>query len=1052
MSSREQSIYLFSDFELRAGERILLRRGRHVAVEPKVLEVMVHLAGNADRVVPKAELLDSLWPGVAVVDGVVHRCVSRARRLLGDDGNGPRIIATRGREGYQFVAKVSAIRRTLAIEPESSVPSAGAGIPALVPRADLIGRTDELRVLHAMLADLEGARRGGVLCITGSPGMGKSRLLDTLADDAATHGVRVLRSECREVSGAPAFHPWIRILEDLAMGSDAAVLLDKLGSSAADLGELVPALVHSRASHTSRANLSPDLQRSRFLSTAERLLRIASESRPTVILIDDLHCGDDATLAFWRILTPACSRVPLLLACSYRDAEVRRHDTLATIDAEAFSSEIAVRCQLDGLGPSDTEDLVVPLLERSLPHRTARRMARRIQEKSEGNPFFALELARHMLALEAKIGAEQLETALDRSSSSLSSSIRSVVALRMDAMRASTRQILEAAATIGRDFDLARLRAVCEGDDEAVDSALDEAVAAEVVDSRSDAPGQFRFRHILFRDVLYNMSAPGVRRKRHYRIATHILATHGAMLENYYEELAHHFLEAAPDGYADEAISFALRAAAHATQRLAFENAARSYERAITSLRLTREPSDRRLCQFMLELAESWSRAGNDQRASTAFEEAAIVARRIGDGELFARAAIGLAVRFGQPVDFGVPSPATRNLLEEALIGLSEKPAPTRALVLACLAFSAFAESAHARAVELATRSETEARASGDPLSTCVALVARHMVSMEPGNPAHAADIADELITVAESSGMQEMVLVGHTYRTFRYLEDGTDSAKLDATVSARAQLAAHLRQPQGQWWSRVIAATMAMMRGDWRLCEEESHAAHDLALGSLNTNQDLAFRTQKAQVLMHRGEIGAMLDLSRETAELYPHLHTSYAAHCVVLAAVGERNETREFAKSWHGKIFSESLQPSNWLVEAACLVELASILDDAALAEPLYRFLEPHRDRNVIVGQGIAYNGTVARLLGLLACVLGRFDIAVNEFGVALARSSDFHALPWIARTQLNYARCLRRRCHDGDEAEARRLLSEAHETSHRIGGLGLQMEIQLVENGAI
>jgi hypothetical protein len=197
--------------------------------------------------------------------------------------------------------------------------------------------------------------------------------------------------------------------------------------------------------------------------------------------------------------------------------------------------------------------------------------------------------------------------------------------------------------------------------------------------------------------------------------------------------------------------------------------------------------------------------------------------------------------------------------------------------------------------------------------------------------------------------------------------------------------------------------------------------------------------------VLLHRGDIAGLLAMSRESCELYPHLHVTLAAYRALLAAIGEREESGRFAREWHGVRLSSSLQPSNWMLEASCLAELAYRLEDRKLAGSVYDFLAPHHGRNVIVGQGISYNGPVSRLLGLLASVLGRRDDAVRCFEQAAQRARNFRAEGWVARVQIDHAAHLLR--SGGEEDVARRLISEAGATARRIGAVSLQLEIELI-----
>ncbi len=143
-----------SCFELR-------RRGKVVKLEPKVFDVLLHLIEHLDRVVTKHELLDGLWPGEAVSDSVLPRCIAAMRRAVGDTRARQRVIATVHGRGYRFVASLKEIEAT-ASDPGSeskenshSVPS-GAPLRHAPPSpdSDFVGREDAMKRL---------ARRSSVL-------------------------------------------------------------------------------------------------------------------------------------------------------------------------------------------------------------------------------------------------------------------------------------------------------------------------------------------------------------------------------------------------------------------------------------------------------------------------------------------------------------------------------------------------------------------------------------------------------------------------------------------------------------------------------------------------------------------------------------------------------------------------------------------------------------------------------------------------------------------------------------------------------------------------
>ena len=122
----------------------------------------------------------------------------------------------------------------------------------------------------------------------------------------------------------------------------------------------------------------------------------------------------------------------------------------------------------------------------------------------------------------------------------------------------------------------------CSGD-ELLD-LLDEALAARVVGDLPSGRGGLRFSHALIRDSLYGELARKERVRLHRRAAEALEAVYGHEREPHLAELAHHFLEAAPNGEVDKAIAYARQAADHAAALLAYEEAARLYEMALDAI------------------------------------------------------------------------------------------------------------------------------------------------------------------------------------------------------------------------------------------------------------------------------------------------------------------------------------------------------------------------------------------------------------------------------------------------------------------------------------
>src|SRR5207247_1814429 len=201
----------------------------------------------------------------------------------------------------------------------------------------------------------------------------------------------------------------------------------------------------------------------------------------------------------------------------------------------------------------------------------------------------------------------------------------------------SAREALALASVVGREFDLAILHRACGLDPEALLETLGPALAREIVVREPGGVGRYRFAHALIRETLYEELGPAERIRLHGQIGEVLEEVHRTDPTPHLTALAHHFLEAAPAWGADKALVYSTRAGRHAAASLAYEAAAAHFQSALEVLGLARPGDERERCELLLARGDVQWKSGDGRGARETFQQAAEIARRIGDAPLLAR-------------------------------------------------------------------------------------------------------------------------------------------------------------------------------------------------------------------------------------------------------------------------------------------------------------------------------------------------------------------------------------------------------------------------------
>ena len=1004
-------IFQFGEFELDEELYELRRRQHPVPIEPKAFDVLRHLVHHRDRVVTKNELLDSLWPGEHVTESVLPRSVNAVRAALGEDAASAAHVATLRGRGYRFVATVEERgNEAAAAEPASNAEEHHPGRS----EGDLfLGRDDTMAQLRSALEHVL-AGKGRAVLIEGQAGIGKTTSFERLAAHARSAGARVVTGRCYESEGAPAFWPWTQILRGCLEGSP--------NPAPPSLAGLLPEVAESgKATHET----SPEEARFGLFAAAARLLSETAREQPLVVGLEDLHWADVSSLLLLDFVVRELSPEPLLIVVTCRELELAlTHPLVQTLGEMARQPHVR-RLALAGLPEAEVGRFLAEVLGR--PSR--RVIATAVREKTEGNPFFIREVAR----LLTDTDAEDVEAQLAAVRLGMPRSVREAVARRLAILPEACRDLLTLGAVVGREFSVELLAQVTSLAEEEIWSRLEPALAARVLLHAPGAGLRCGFSHALVAEALYHDVPPHRRPALHLEVAQGLEKLYADQPEGILSELALHFYAGVPRVPIEKAVDYGLRAAEQASRRLAYEDAATTYERTLELLdRGTAGMQEERL-ELLLQLGLEHLRAGHQERSREVCERAADVARELNRPRDLARAALGCA---GWSESAGQPDASLAQALAEALEGLEPEDADLRVKLLGRLAGTdRYFRTREARA--LTAEAVAIARKLDDPVAQCEALADR-LVSLQGLDELEAwLELSNECLALATQTDSHPIRLRTHWYRFGAHLMRGdTQAAELE--LEAHSQLTQELRVVIPTALEARMRASRAMMAG-----EREQAVGHIQRAFSIDrrTGSPTAMRNfvaMTAWVLKDWEDLEQISGWFENSQE--PHFglapRSIEAMHQLMLRELGRTDELRSRFELLFDENPATLSRDPQWLAFVANSSRLCASLGDRERGRVVQEMLEPYAGRHVVQNQLGTYAGPVDAYLGLLAELQGELDLAVSTLEKALVQCERANAVLYATRTREDLARVLRARGSPHDLDRCRSLAAEAAEAASTLG----------------
>ena len=864
-------------------------------------------------------------------------------------------------------------QRTVASRQARRPPAAGGG--AAPVGAAPVGRDDLLGRLRGAV-DGAVAGRGLIVLLTGEAGIGKTTLLKEAARYAEGTGARPAWGSGWPGAGAPGYWPWIQVLR--ALGLD-----DQLSREAGATG----------------AGDAPASARFQLFDEVTSLILAESRIQPVVVFLDDLHAADEPSVLLLDFLVRRLPAGALSVIGTYRGPDPG--PALAAVAARAAALPLA------GLPAGAVAELMADVLG----ERPADEVAAAVHRRTGGNPFFV----------------QQVSWLLKTGQTGIPPGVRAALAERFAALSTACTAALGAAAVIGGRFRADLVAKTLEQPPETVAEALAEGARAGVL--TGDAPGAYLFGHDLFREFAYERLPVGERARLHLRTGRQLEADRARGGDVQLAELAGHFVQAGPGS--GPAYEYSAAAAREADGRLAYEEAARHWERALAAAGADRGTRTGTL----LALARARWRMGAGQAAGETYLAAAGLARRERDAVALAHAALGLH-EIGSRIWW--PAGQLVTVLSEALDALTEDPGatPLRLRVMASLArVLAWHGLDLPRARALAAEAVTQARAAGDVPVLAACLLAQHNALWAPGTAGERRAVAAEVAALAGQAGDRELLIEAHLLAATDLLElaDPAFRAELDEF----AGLADATGQPRYRYAALARRAMLALLGGHF--AEAERLIGQAAALGE-ECGEPGARDVRHDQDWELRDGQGRLGELAGAPLGMFPDPDSPQARglRALALLAAGDRAQAAQVA----GPIFdlSPDLIPRNhqFLLGAAFATELVAGLGTAPAAGQLYQALLPFAGQAVVSGAAISFRGAVAHHLGVLAAALGRPGEAAAHLERAVAVHERLGARPWALRSRCELARL--RLAEPGQRDAAAAALAGIGAEAERLGMAGL------------
>ncbi|GAA0391720.1 LuxR family transcriptional regulator [Acrocarpospora corrugata] len=845
----------------------------------------------------------------------------------------------------------------------------------------LIGRDHPAGLLRAEIGRAADSH-GGLVLVTGEAGIGKTTLVTGAVEEARRLGALVLSGSCWHSEGAPGFWPWVQVVRGLRRSATAE---EWEAAAAAAGGNLTALLGEQPAPGSAEAFQLYDAVTVALVSVSQR--------RPVVVVLDDLHWADTASLRMLEFAARHTWFERLLLVGTYRDVEVESGGhPLESLIMPLLAKATTVT--LTGL----SRDEVGALMARTAGREPEPELAAEVHRRTGGNPFFVEQTAR-----------------LWRSGGSVSAiapGVRDALQRRFSLLPPVLVELLTSASVLGREFHREVLAATSGTPPGRVSSLLNQAVNARLVVAGED--GRFSFAHDLVRETLY-ATIEGTEARRRHAAVIRALDESAALTEWIFPADQAHHAYLAGDALDPARVVRSLREAEHdAARRLSAEEGLGHLRRAFEVSAML-DPRSRAM--IALDLGEALDHFESAEESRRVFGTAVELARQVDEPGLLARVALSLYRTVGPGWHIGRSPQLADDLIREAHARMLKVPIQD-ATPLAALAD------------ELTTHVVTLARRDNDDDALTFGLNSRHDVVWRLGSAAERTAITEEMGEAARRRGDRDGEHFAASLRWVSLLEQG-DPAYLDQ-YDASTTFAERQSMPRMAFAAFIDQSIITTLMGRF----EEAETFLQQAIDAAGEKGEFYFTFMNNHLRWAFLLLQGRFD---ELAELHIRLGDDGHPYPGLLQGITSlhRGDIPAGLRMLPELVPGEDPYPRSFMpLGLRFLAHAAAVSGDADLCAWTRSALAPFRGQWLLSLYGCDISGPVDLWLARIDAAQGRFTEAVTEFTAAYQSADRLKARPWSIEARAQLAATLLRRGDGDDVSMAKELLDGVERDAVDVG----------------